>query len=267
MPIIIEEAAAVARPCKRRRVFCEPCCRHFAPAETAGSASAPVVMTVDELESIRLIDLEGMSQLECAESIGVARSTVQSLYSRARLKIARCIVNGRALKISGGEYVLCPGGQQPAAAGKATTARGCLNDLAEDKNDNGRNNAVRVAVTYENGKIFQHFGHTEEFKVYDIEDGKIVKSAVTDSDGQGHGALAGLLAGRGVDALICGGIGAGAIMALAEAGIRVYAGVSGDADAAVDALIAGTLQYQESASCSHHEHEHHDCHGGGHSCH
>ncbi len=253
----------MARPCKRRRVFCEPCCRHFAPADTAGCSLQPVIMTVDELESVRLIDLEGLSQEECAESLGVARSTAQNLYGRARLKIARCIVNGRPLKITGGDYILCPE-EQPR---KKAAYTGGLDELVKENNDNGRNNAVRVAVTYENGKIFQHFGHTEEFKVYDIEDGKIIKSAVTGSDGQGHGALAGLLAGRGVDALICGGIGAGAIMALAEAGIRVYAGVSGEADAAVDALIAGTLQYQENASCSHHEHEHHDCHGGGHSCH
>ncbi|MBR4400289.1 MAG: DUF134 domain-containing protein [Synergistes sp.] len=253
----------MARPCKRRRVFCEPCCRHFAPADSEGNSLPPVIMTVDELESVRLIDLEGLSQEECAESLGIARSTAQNLYGRARLKIARCIVNGRPLKISGGEYFLCPGGQPRRKA----ACTGGLEYPAEENNDNGRKKRVRVAVTYENGKIFQHFGHTEEFKVYDIEDGRIVKSAVTGSDGQGHGALAGLLAGRGVDALICGGIGGGAQMALAEAGIRVYAGVSGDADAAVDALIAGTLRYQEGASCSHHGEGHSDCHGGGHSCH
>ena len=131
---------------------------------------------------------------------------------------------------------------------------------------------MRIAVTYENGNIFQHFGHTAQFKVYDIENGKIVDSKVMDTNGSGHGALAGLLAEVGVDALICGGIGGGAQMALANAGIALYGGVQGDADEAVKALIEGRLGYNPDVRCDHHGHggEAHNCgqHGcGGHSCH
>lgn len=131
---------------------------------------------------------------------------------------------------------------------------------------------MRVAVTYENGAIFQHFGHTENFKVYDIENGEIVSEKVLSSNGSGHGALATLLADNRIDTLICGGIGGGAQMALAEAGIKLYGGVSGSADEAVKALINGSLNFNPDVKCNHHgeEHEHHgNCGSGGcgsHSC-
>ena len=131
---------------------------------------------------------------------------------------------------------------------------------------------MKIAVTYENEMIFQHFGHTAQFKLYDIADGKVVASQVVDTQGSGHGALAGFLAHHQVDILICGGIGGGAQMALQQAGIQLYGGVSGDADAAVEALLAGSLDYNPNVHCSHHEHGEggHTCgsHGcGSHSCH
>ena len=122
---------------------------------------------------------------------------------------------------------------------------------------------MRIAVTYENGEIFQHFGHTEQFKIYDVEDGKIISSEVVDAGGSGHGALAGVLSALKVDALICGGIGGGAQMALAEAGIKLYGGVSGEADAAVNALLASALAYDPNVRCDHHDHAHGE---GGHTC-
>ena len=132
---------------------------------------------------------------------------------------------------------------------------------------------MRIAVTYENGMIFQHFGHTQQFKVYDVQDGKIVASEVVDTMGSGHGALAGVLTALNADVLICGGIGGGAQMALREAGIQLYGGCSGSADEAVAALLAGNLGYNPNVRCDHHDHEHgeggHTCgsHGcGGHSC-
>ncbi len=124
---------------------------------------------------------------------------------------------------------------------------------------------MKVAVTYENGNIFQHFGHTEAFKIYDIEDGRITASRVEDTNGSGHGALAGVLKEWKVDTLICGGIGAGAQTALAEAGIQLYGGASGSADAAVEALLAGKLDYNPDVQCSHHG-EHHGGECGSHGC-
>ena len=131
---------------------------------------------------------------------------------------------------------------------------------------------MKIAVTYDNGNVFQHFGKTENVKVYEVEDNKVVSSEVIGSNGTGHGALAGLLAEQGIDVLICGGIGGGAQNALAQAGIRLFGGVSGSADDAVNALLAGNLGYDPDVHCNHHDHheEGHNCgdHGcGSHSCH
>lgn len=123
---------------------------------------------------------------------------------------------------------------------------------------------MKIAVTYENGNVFPHFGHTEQFKLYSIEDGKITDTQILDTAGSGHGALAGLLSGEKVDTLICGGIGAGAQAALADAGIRLYGGVSGSADEAVNRLIAGELVFDPDVHCDHHGEGHH--HGAGHHC-
>ena len=131
---------------------------------------------------------------------------------------------------------------------------------------------MRIAVTYENGNIFQHFGHTQQFKVYEVADNKVLSAAVVGTGSSGHGALAGVLNMLNVDVLICGGIGGGAQMALAQAGIRLFGGVSGDADAAVESLLAGTLEFNPNVRCNLHDHHHgegHTCgdHGcGSHSC-
>ncbi len=130
----------------------------------------------------------------------------------------------------------------------------------------------RIAVTYDNGKVFQHFGRTEAFKVYEVEDEKVVSSEVIRSNGVGHGALAGLLADHTIDTLICGGIGGGAMAALAEAGIEVCAGAEGDTDEVIETYLRGDLEsagvtcdhHGEGHSCGDHE-EGHSCGGGG--CH
>lgn len=122
---------------------------------------------------------------------------------------------------------------------------------------------MRVAASYENGEVFQHFGRTPAFKVYEIESGSVVRSGILDPEGAGHGALVGVLMGSGVDALICGGIGPGAANSLARAGIVLYAGISGSADAAAEALAAGTLEQNTDANCDHHDHDHEHGHGEG----
>ena len=126
---------------------------------------------------------------------------------------------------------------------------------------------MKIAATYDNGSIFQHFGKTEFFKVYEVKDNKIVSSEVIGSNGTGHGALAGLLAERGIQVLICGGIGGGAQAALAEAGIELCSGAQGDADAAVEAYLKGELE-STGVNCDHHHEEGHSCgnHEEGHSC-
>ena len=126
---------------------------------------------------------------------------------------------------------------------------------------------MKIAVTYDNGNIFQHFGKTEFFKVYEIEDNKVISSEVIGSNGTGHGALAGLLADQDVDVLICGGIGGGAQTALEEAGVEMCAGAQGDADQAVEDYLKGEL-VSTGANCDHHHEEGHSCghHEEGHTC-
>lgn len=129
---------------------------------------------------------------------------------------------------------------------------------------------MRIAVTYEAGKVFQHFGHTTQFKLYDIEAGKVVNEQIVNTNGQGHGALSGFLSEAKAEVLICGGIGAGAQNALANAGIQLLGGVSGDADDVVGAYLEGTLSFNPNVHCEHHAHEHscgeHHCHEDKHGC-
>lgn len=121
---------------------------------------------------------------------------------------------------------------------------------------------MKIAVPYENGLVFQHFGHTASFKVYEVEGKEVTGSGIVSALDSGHGALAGLLKQEGISALLCGGIGEGAKTALSEAGIALYAGVTGDADGAVEKFLAGELAYDPNAKCASHDHSH----GQGHSC-
>ena len=239
-----------------RRIEGYPDHWEFSPEEVTDKE--PVVMTLDEFETIRLLDREGMTQEQCAEKMGIARTTVTAIYESARRKIADAMVEGKQLQIRGGTYR--------------------LNDQGTENIIQKGTGTMRIGVTYENGEVFQHFGHTEQFKLYDVADGKIVSEQIVPTNGSGHGALAGFLKAAQVDALICGGIGMGAQNALAEAGIQLYGGVAGSADAAAKALAEGTLRYDPDARCDHHSgghacgHHHeggHECghhHGGGHEC-
>ena len=238
------------RPVRCRRIEHMPLYRSFSPDDIAADES--VRMTVDEYEAVRLLDAEGLTQEACADRMNVARTTVTAIYDSARKKLADAIVHGKRLLIAGGccEFTLTEIDQNIMEKGSDT---------------------MRIAVTYENGEVFQHFGHSEQFKLYDVENGKIVGEQVVDTNGSGHGALAGFLQAAKVDALICGGIGMGAQMALADTGIRLYAGVQGSADAVAKALTEGRLEYAPDARCDHHGHHHDgDCghdHCAEHHCH
>ncbi len=238
----------------------------FAPIRS-GEEQQPVILTIDEYECIRLMDKEGLSQEQASRRMQVARTTAQKIYDTARKKLADALVEGRPLHIQGGVYRICDGGEGACPSG------GCFKQLIQQCYRKKGENSMRIAVTYENGMIFQHFGHTEQFKVYDVEGGKVTQSQVVSTNGSGHGALAGVLQALQADVLICGGIGGGAQMALASLGVKLYGGVSGSADAAVEALLNGVLEFNPNVRCSHHDHEHgaegHTCgdHGcGSHSC-
>lgn len=246
----------MARPKKSRIVYSMPQSEGFMPLGFEPSKKTDlVVLTVDEYETIRLIDYMSKTQEECACSMNISRSTVTNIYDRARRKLADALINEKTLLIGGGEFDIC-------SANKRTGKLEKENEL------------MKIAVTYDNGQIFQHFGHCENFKIYNIEAGSVVSASVENAAGSGHGALAGFLKTLGVETLICGGIGGGAQAALAEVGIQLFGGVSGDADSAVKSLLEGNLVYNANVKCSHHGEGHahgegHNCgnhHGGNHSC-
>ncbi|MBE6015906.1 MAG: DUF134 domain-containing protein [Lachnospiraceae bacterium] len=230
---------------KCRRICGFPDYYSFVPEEADSEKVDTLTLSLDEFETIKLLDYEGLNQQECALRMGVARTTVTAIYDSARKKLAEAFVEGKRLSIAGGNIEI-------------DRERNKLSVELGSKGDN----TMRVAVTYDNGEVFGHFGKTEQFKVYDIEEGKVVNSQILGTNGEGCGALAGILNIANVDALICGGIGGGAKNALEEAGIKLYAGAAGSTDAAVDALIAGTLNATGEANCDHHDHEH----GEGHTC-
>ena len=276
------------RPPRCRRICQAPQYESFSPEECPRESEA-VTLTLDEYEVIRLVDLEKKTHEQCAAQMDISRTTVTEIYETARGKIARCIVLGQRLVIAGGNYRLCEG-REHTRCGKCCCRKGSKQtpltslDLSQELPAADRSNSslpksnlqnegdiiMKIAVTYENGEIFQHFGHTEQFKLYDIENSQVVRSQIVDTNGQGHGALAGFLTEAGADVLICGGIGGGAQSALATAGIKLYGGVSGAADEAVEAYLAGKLDYNPDVRCSHHEHEHscaeHKCGEDKHGC-
>lgn len=248
------------RPIKCRRVCHFPETLEFSPDNTEITDS--VVITIDEFEAIRLIDKEGLSQQECGRQLGVARTTAQKIYDNARKKLAEALVGGQKLTIQGGDYKLCNGSTG------SCYKKDCFKKQIQKKyNIKKGDNIMRIAVTYEDENIFQHFGHTKQFKIYDVENGSVKKSEIISTIGSEHGALAGMLEAMQTDVLICGGIGGGAQTALRESGIRLYGGVSGNADNAIKAFIAGDLDFDPKVHCEHHNHEHngqvHSCSGHG----
>lgn len=258
----------MARPQRLRRICEEPAYDGFSPDGI--SCGEPVLLSVDEYEVIRLVDLEERTHEQCALQMDISRTTVTEIYESARRKIAECLVNGRKLLITGGQYRLC-GGTSGRCGKENCRWQRSGEYMKKTVFEKERTGTMRVAVTYENGNVFQHFGHTAQFKFYDVENEKIVKEQIVDTQGSGHGALAGFLTANGVNAVICGGIGGGAQSALAEAGIQLFGGVSGNADEAVTAWLAGNLHYNPNVHCSHHGHsgscgeDKHGCHGN-HNC-
>ena len=125
-------------------------------------------MTVDELEVLRLCDLEGLNQQTVAQHMGIARATVAAICGRAHRKVANALVNGRALSIEGGNIAYSPI--------TTTTAAWPVKEVG----------TMRVATTYDNGNIFMHFGRSEQFKIYDIQDGKVLNEQVVGTGGTGH---------------------------------------------------------------------------------
>ena len=260
----------MSRPIKERRI-CPVENQRLFTAENASGMQPPVELAPDELEALRLTDLEELEQNAAAERMNLSRGTLQRLLYAARRKVAFALIAGRSLKLLAAES----GGDCGLGGERCCHRRGCRFCPKEMNSLRGKAN-MKIAVTCQDNQVFQHFGHTPEFAIFEIEDGKINGMRIEPTGDSGHGALAGFLADRKVDVLLCGGIGGGAQMALAEAGIKLVGGVSGDVIEAVGNYLKGTLSANPDFQCHHHDHEAgHACgpngcgthsHGEGHSC-
>ena len=162
------------RPPRCRRICGKPQIDTFCP--NGGGSGTPILLTLDEYEVIRLVDLEQRTHEQCAAQMDISRSTVQEIYESARQKIAVCLVHGKPLRITGGNYRIC-GGEEHPHCGRSCRMR-TFNE--SDHKQKGEPD-MKIAVTYENGQIFQHFGHTEQFKLYEVADGKIVRDEKNES--------------------------------------------------------------------------------------
>ena len=243
------------RPRRCRRVCAEPSIAKFLPQPDAGSE--PVVLHVDEYEVMRIVDLEKRSHEECAAQMEISRTTVTEIYEKARFKVADAIVNGRPLVIAGGHYRICLGENCTDCPGRGRRRHCSAQSTCRRDGDS----IMKIAIPFKNDNIYQHFGMAEVFKVYTVEGDKIASTQLVESaGGHGHAGRLNVLVKNGVDCLICGGIGPGAIQAVADAGIKLYAGNSGSADEAAAQLLAGglanDLQAAQAKSCGHHRHGH-----------
>ena len=223
------------RPSRCRRVCCEPDIRGFAPDKCC--VADPVVLLVEEYECVRLIDLKKRTHDQCARQMQISRTTVTEIYEKARFKIADALINGKRLVIDGGNYRVCQESDCCGCAGR------CPRRSPARSAPFGQQGVfpMKVAVPFKNDNIFAHFGMAPAFKVYTVHQDGIAASELVPAGGHGHGAMVNLLVKNGVDTVICGGLGGGAVSALAQAGITLYAGNEGPADEAVRCLIAGRL--------------------------
>ena len=241
------------RPRKWRNVCCLPEHKRFGPLPP-GNADSVINMAVDEYETIRLIDLEGFTQEECASQMNIARTTVQGIYSEARKKIAEALVNGKVLFIAGGEYRLCDETGKACGAGcrRHRCGRGVKGMTVENREENKMR---KIAVASENGLVTDHFGHCESFMIFVVEANQIVQEETIPNPGHKPGFLPNFLADIGVRVIISGSMGAGAREIFTEKGIEVIVGATGKAKTAVEQYLQGKLQSTGSVC---HEHRHHD---------
>jgi predicted DNA-binding protein (UPF0251 family)/predicted Fe-Mo cluster-binding NifX family protein len=197
-----------------------------------------VIIGFDELEALRLADLDGLYQEAAAFRMGVSRQTFGRIVESARRKVADAIINGKHLRIEGGKTVTRMEGEKE----------------------------MKIAVPAREGVVDAHFGHCEHFMVYAVgEDRAITGEEKVDSpDGCGcKSNIAAVLARMGVTHMVAGNMGEGAVRVLKAHGIDVVRGASGDARGAAELFAKGELS-DSGELCVGHESGHHHAHGNGH---
>ena len=227
----------MARPLSERRLGIPLSARTIAPVGSPEEDLEDIFLGFDEAEALRLADLEGLYQEAAARSMGVSRQTFGLIVETARRKVADAVLNGKALRIEGGEVSVREQGES----------------------------IMKIAVPSRNGQVDEHFGHCKEFLVFRWEGGRLIAEP-TVASGDSCGCKSGIaseLARAGVTHLVAGNMGEGALRVLGANGIAVTRGATGDAQAAALSFAQGSLA-DSGVGCGHHEHGH--GHEEGHSC-
>jgi predicted DNA-binding protein (UPF0251 family)/predicted Fe-Mo cluster-binding NifX family protein len=234
------------RPAKWRCVECGPGARLFGPAGVPVRRLDQVKMGLDEFETLRLLHLEGATQEEAAQKLGVSRSTVSRMAARAHRAVTEALVLGKALCVEGGPVTVTRIEREDTQAGVADAAHGPKGEV------------MIIAVPYLEGDVNAHFGSTQSFLIAEAQDGRVTRSALYEVQGMqhNHSGIAGFLQAQGVEVILAGGMGGPMQQALKQSGFTLYCGVGGPADEAVAAFLRGEIE-QSDATCGHHHGESH----------
>ena len=238
----------MARPAKWRCLDCPPGAKVFGPAGVPVRDLEKVTVSFDELEALRLLHLEGMTQAEAGVRLGVSGSTVSRMAERAHRSVTEALIMSKALCIEGGPVTVVRVEHDPPSAPPEDS------EAAEASRQGER---MIVAVPYLQGEVNAHFGSTQAFLIAETSDDKVERTSIFEVQGMqhNHAGIAGFLKEQGVQTILAGGMGAPMQQALKLQGFELYCGISGAAVEAVEALLRGELQHSE-ATCGHHHGEH-----------
>jgi predicted DNA-binding protein (UPF0251 family)/predicted Fe-Mo cluster-binding NifX family protein len=238
----------LARPAKWRCLECVPGSKLFGPVGVPARHLEKLRIAFDELEALRLLHLEGVTQAEAGSRLGVSASTVSRMADRAHRVITEALVTDKAVCVEGGPVTVVRVSESSRTAGEA--------DEIGMRTDTDQGERMKVAVPYLQGEVNAHFGSTQAFLVAEGVDGKVEHSSIFEVQGMqhNHSGIAGFLKEQGVEVILAGGMGGPMQQALKMQGFELYCGVSGPAVEAVEAFLRGEIE-QSVSTCGHHHGE------------
>jgi len=221
----------MSRPFKCRRVEFLPDIAYFKPAGIPLRELQEVRMCIEEAEALRLKDLEGLEQEQGAEKMNISRPTFQRVLASARQKVADALLNGKALRIEGGNFQVTP-------------VTICCHQEKNVTCKNKGGSLMKYAMPVSGSRLMSHFGQANEFMLLDVnQDGRVLKKETISVTPHSCGTLPGELAKRGVGVVLAGGMGMGPRMAFQQSNIDVVLGVTEpDPEKAVIAYVNNTLE-------------------------
>lgn len=260
------EVLKIARPRKFRNVCELPETNRFGPlgmgAHGRGNANRFIIMSIDEYETIRLIDLEGLTQEECAQQMNIARTTVQRTYSDARKKIAQSLVKGKVLKIEGGDYKLCDGNGRFCGIGNCHRGGNKMDSENMEKIEESQKERKTMKIVMpvdENNmetKVSVSFGRAPFFLVYDLETKEntfIDNKAATSPGGAGIIAAQTVVDSK-TEALLTPRCGQNAADVLKSGKVKLYKSIDGTVEENIKAFNDGKLDPLDEIHAGFHKH-------------